>query len=174
MVEFDPKDIKPMLSVSENKFQVPRIKKIMQKNKEIGKIANQTPHFIAHALELFIKDITANSVQIQQQYDRPKIEPAHIKKAVETVPHFKFLSALVKNEPDIDESEKALPDRGVKGADDEEFTRKETRHKLKAKNKHSTVSAPDGPSASAKRSTRKRRAGGYAEDDDELIEVSSD
>ena len=49
------------------KISVARIKKMMQANKEIGKIAEKTPLAIAKALELFVKDVielsTAKSME---------------------------------------------------------------------------------------------------------------
>ena len=45
-------------SESSTKLPLNRIKKIMQANKEIGKIQSNTPLVIAQALELFLADIT--------------------------------------------------------------------------------------------------------------------
>lgn len=41
-------------SSSASKIPVNRIKKIMQANKEIGKIQQNTPYLLANALEMFI------------------------------------------------------------------------------------------------------------------------
>ena len=41
-------------STSASKIPVNRIKKIMQANKEIGKIQQNTPYLLANAIEMFI------------------------------------------------------------------------------------------------------------------------
>jgi len=44
------------------------VKKILQMNKEIPKIQNQTPYFLTQALQLFLKDITEVCIQVQDQH----------------------------------------------------------------------------------------------------------
>ena len=46
------------------KLPLNRIKKIMQANKEIGKIQQPTPQLIAWALETFIEDVTCKSFNL--------------------------------------------------------------------------------------------------------------
>jgi len=46
------------------KLPLNRIKKIMQANKEIGKIQSTTPQLIAWALEGFIEDITKKAAEL--------------------------------------------------------------------------------------------------------------
>ena len=41
-----------------------RIKKIMQTNKDIGKIQNNTPLFLAKALEVFLEDLIGLSAGV--------------------------------------------------------------------------------------------------------------
>jgi histone H3/H4 len=64
------------------KLPLNRIKKIMQANKEIGKIQSNTPFVIAHALELFIEDITKLSSQLAQKNCDTKVNPSHIKTVI--------------------------------------------------------------------------------------------
>ena len=53
------------------KISVARVKKMMQANKEIGKIADKTPLAIAKALELFIKDIITLSSEKSKSTTEP-------------------------------------------------------------------------------------------------------
>ena len=50
----------------------------MQSNKEIGKIQNSTPLFIAKALEMFIEDVTKLSCEEAKKYGDSKINPSHM------------------------------------------------------------------------------------------------
>ena len=51
-------------STTTTKLPLNRIKKIMQANKEIGKIQSSTPLVIAKALELFLEDLTKTASSI--------------------------------------------------------------------------------------------------------------
>ena len=46
------------------KFQHPKIKRIMQKNKEIGKIRKDVPMLISRAVHHFIKDLTQKCAEV--------------------------------------------------------------------------------------------------------------
>lgn len=48
---------------AESKISLAKIKKIMQANKEIGKIAHTTPLAIARSLEFFLEDIVELSAE---------------------------------------------------------------------------------------------------------------
>jgi len=66
----------------QNKLPLNRIKKIMQANKEIGKIQSNTPFVIAQALELFIEDITRLSANLALRNHDTKVNPSHIKTVI--------------------------------------------------------------------------------------------
>ena len=108
------------------KISVARVKKMMQANKEIGKIADKTPLAIAKALELFIKDIIDMSSEKAKSTTEPsantnwyKITPSHVKEVVEAEEKFSFLTTLVKDIPSIEES-KSKKKRAVKAIHKEE------------------------------------------------------
>ena len=69
---------------AESKISLAKIKKIMQANKEIGKISHNTPLAIARALECFLEDIVnlcSESVVIHQDPEAPsqnKITSSHV------------------------------------------------------------------------------------------------
>eukprot|EP00347_Sterkiella_histriomuscorum_P006959 403350783 len=85
----------------ETKLPLNRIKKIMQTNKEIGKIQSSTPMFIAKALELFIEDITKLSADCALHNNDSKIQPSHIKSVVERNEKFGFLRGSVDKVADL-------------------------------------------------------------------------
>ena len=90
-------------------FPVARIKRIMQADEDIGKVAQVTPHVVSRALELFmIKLISASSAQAQGPVPAaggggkgPKrILTQHMKKAVAADETFDFLQDIISKVPD--------------------------------------------------------------------------
>ena len=81
-----------------------RIKRIMQSNKEIGKIKASTPLVIAKALELFIADITASASQIAIKNGDSKVAPGHVRAVIDgkgAQQYFAFLKEAVSKVPDM-------------------------------------------------------------------------
>ena len=84
------------------KLPLNRIKKIMQANKEIGKIQQPTPQLIAWALETFIDDITNKSYHLALKNKDNKITPSHLKEVVLREPKsFSFLKQNLTGIPDL-------------------------------------------------------------------------
>lgn len=74
-------------SNSELKFSSLKIKKIIQENKEIGKIANMAPFviciskkliYLAKSLEYFIKEVLADCANLAKQNGGNKVQPYHM------------------------------------------------------------------------------------------------
>ena len=85
------------------KLPLQRIKKLMQANKEIGKIQRTTPYFMAMALEAFVQEITEKSAELSEQNQDTKILPSHIKEIILRNPDsFGFLKGLVSSVPDFE------------------------------------------------------------------------
>ncbi|KAF5319417.1 hypothetical protein D9619_008639 [Psilocybe cf. subviscida] len=84
----------------QTKFPVARIKKIMQKDEEVGKVAQATPIVISKALELFLGMIVEASSKVTTERGSKKVEPYHLKHAVETEPLLDFLTEIVDGIPD--------------------------------------------------------------------------
>ncbi|KAF8335417.1 uncharacterized protein EI90DRAFT_2913207 [Cantharellus anzutake] len=90
-----------MTKAKQTRFPVARIKKIMQKDEEVGKVAQATPMLIcsftrpAKALELFMTDLTNEMAKVTQERNLSKIEPWHLKRAIETIDTFDFLREIV-------------------------------------------------------------------------------
>lgn len=101
----------PTLGVQlKTSFPVARIKRIMQADEDIGKVAQVTPHAVSRALELFmIKLISASAAQARGPAipgasgggKGPKrILSQHMKKAVATDETFDFLQDIMAKVPD--------------------------------------------------------------------------
>ncbi|KAF8530067.1 histone-fold-containing protein [Hysterangium stoloniferum] len=115
------------------KFPVARIKKIMQKDEDVGKVAQATPvvictllrllkglAFLAKALELFLGNVVEEAYKVSISRNAKRVEPYHLKHAILNTPLLDFLKDLVEAVPDpsnggtIDESEVA-PKKRTRG-----------------------------------------------------------
>ncbi|EDR07963.1 uncharacterized protein LACBIDRAFT_149540, partial [Laccaria bicolor S238N-H82] len=94
----------------QTKFPVARIKKIMQKDEEVGKVAQATPIVIcpsifpslfwSKALELFLGMIVEEANKVTKNRGSKKVEAYHLKHAVETTEMLDFLKEIVESVPD--------------------------------------------------------------------------
>ncbi|KAI9249003.1 DR1-associated protein 1 [Sporodiniella umbellata] len=82
------------------KFPVARIKKIMQLDEDVGKVAQATPILISKALELFMQSLIDQSCQESRSRSAKRLTVAHLKKTIETVEQFDFLKGIVASIPD--------------------------------------------------------------------------
>jgi histone H3/H4 len=82
------------------KFPVARIKKIMQKDEEVGKVAQATPIVISKALELFLQLVVDEAARVTTSRGSKKVESYHLKHAIETTEMLDFLKELVEGVPD--------------------------------------------------------------------------
>ncbi|KAI9435163.1 hypothetical protein H4582DRAFT_2080079 [Lactarius indigo] len=60
------------------KFPVARIKKIMQKDEEVGKVAQATPIVISKALELFLQLVVDEASRVTASRGSKKVEAYHL------------------------------------------------------------------------------------------------
>ncbi|KAG1824681.1 histone-fold-containing protein, partial [Suillus subaureus] len=96
----------------QTKFPVARIKKIMQKDEEVGKVAQATPVVICtslytdlsvispKALELFLAMIVDEATKVTVERGAKKVEAYHLKHAIETTEMLDFLKEIVESVPD--------------------------------------------------------------------------
>jgi hypothetical protein len=84
----------------QTKFPVARIKKIMQKDEEVGKVAQATPIVISKALELFLGLLVEESSKVTATRGAKKVEAYHLKHAVDTTEILDFLKEIVQAVPD--------------------------------------------------------------------------
>ncbi|KAI8995237.1 histone-fold-containing protein, partial [Trametes punicea] len=111
------------------KFPVARIKRIMQKDEEVGKVAQATPvviceyQLLSKALELFLAMIVDEASKVTIERGSKRVEAYHLKHAVETVDMLDFLKEIVE----------AVPDPSAGGTIDVEAENAEQRAKKRGK-----------------------------------------
>ncbi|KAG8896271.1 hypothetical protein FRB99_008966 [Tulasnella sp. 403] len=78
------------------KFPVARIKKIMQKDDEVGKVAQATPVLISKSLELFMATIVDEMSKVTIERGAKRVEVWHLKAAIERTEMLDFLKEIVE------------------------------------------------------------------------------
>ena len=128
----------PTLGVTlKTSFPVARIKRIMQADEDIGKVAQVTPHVVSRALELFmIKLISAAADEARggpagAGKGPKRVLAQHMKKAVTAEPKFDFLADIMGKVPDAPTG-KAPSGKAKKGSgSDSEVEEKKPRKRTK-------------------------------------------
>ncbi|XP_028330442.1 dr1-associated corepressor [Gouania willdenowi] len=83
------------------RFPPARIKKIMQTDEEIGKVAAAVPVIISRALELFLESLLTKACQVTQSRNAKTMTTSHLKQCIELEQQFDFLKDLVAAVPDM-------------------------------------------------------------------------
>ncbi|XP_058797703.1 dr1-associated corepressor [Phymastichus coffea] len=83
------------------RFPPGRIKKIMQTDEEVGKVAQAVPIIISRTLELFVHSLLIKTLQITNAKNAKTLSPSHMKQCILSESRFDFLKDLVKNLPDV-------------------------------------------------------------------------
>ncbi|KAK2826746.1 hypothetical protein Q5P01_020960 [Channa striata] len=78
------------------RFPPSRIKKIMQQDTEVGRIATAVPVIISRALEMFLKSLLTKTCLITQSKPSSVMSLAHMKQCIESEKLFHFLKELVE------------------------------------------------------------------------------
>ncbi|XP_048525387.1 dr1-associated corepressor isoform X2 [Dendroctonus ponderosae] len=127
------------------RFPAGRIKKIMQTDEEVGKVAQAVPVIISKALEMFIESLLKKSAHITKNRSAKTLTPSHMKQCILSESRFDFLKDLVKNIPDAsvqeDNENNALADSNLNFGvlQDEPGTPLELRPPSREKTKESTA-----------------------------------
>lgn len=83
------------------KFPTARIKRIMQNDEEVGKVAQQTPIAVGKALEMFMIQLVSASAEVAREKNSKRVTPAMLKTVVEADEQWDFLRDIVRKvEPD--------------------------------------------------------------------------
>lgn len=93
----------------QKKFQG-RIKRIMQADEEVGKIAQAVPVIISRTLELFVESLLTKSSNITNQRNAKTLSTSHLKQCIMSESRFDFLKDLVKTVPDIGQDDQQQHD----------------------------------------------------------------
>ncbi|KAF2477355.1 histone-fold-containing protein [Lindgomyces ingoldianus] len=82
------------------KFPVARIKRIMQADDDVGKVAQVTPVVVSKALELFMISLVTKAAAEAKARASKRVAAMHLKQAVTNDEQFDFLSEIVSKVPD--------------------------------------------------------------------------
>lgn len=92
-------DIRAMSSIEpgvvRTKFPTARIKRIMQADEEVGKVAQQTPIAVGKALEMFMINLVTKSADIAQDKGSKRVTANMLKQVVEADDQWDFLREIV-------------------------------------------------------------------------------
>ncbi|KAF1344806.1 histone-fold-containing protein [Delphinella strobiligena] len=97
------------------KFPTARIKRIMQADEDVGKVAQVTPVVVAKALELFMIRLITSSANVAKSRGSKKVMSQHMKAAVMQDDQFDNLRDIMAKVPDAPTSK-----NGAKDDDDDE------------------------------------------------------
>ncbi|KAI8662642.1 CBFD-NFYB-HMF domain-containing protein [Fusarium sp. Ph1] len=89
------------------KFPTARIKRIMQADEEVGKVAQQTPIAVGKALELFMIQLVTKSADIAKEKGGKRVTAPMLKQVVETDEQWDFLRDIVSRVENEKEGSKA-------------------------------------------------------------------
>ncbi|WCJ39203.1 nuclear factor Y subunit C11 [Euphorbia peplus] len=84
----------------DTRFPAARIKKIMQADEDVGKIALAVPVLVSKALELFLQDLCDRTYEITLQRGAKTMSALHLKHCVQNYNVFDFLREIVSRVPD--------------------------------------------------------------------------
>ncbi|KAJ8113777.1 hypothetical protein OPT61_g4174 [Boeremia exigua] len=118
--------------IIKNHFPVARIKRIMQADDDVGKVAQVTPVVVSKALELFMISLVTKAAAEAKQRNSKRVGAIHLKQAITKNEQFDFLNDIVskvadapeKSESDaMDDGKKKKATRGrrKKADDDDDF-----------------------------------------------------
>ncbi|KAG0647647.1 DNA polymerase II subunit C [Hyphodiscus hymeniophilus] len=90
-----PKNPNPNNIEIRTKFPVARIKRIMQADEEVGKVAQVTPVAVSKALELFMISLVSGAADKAREKGGKRVTAQHLKMVVQADEQFDFLSEIV-------------------------------------------------------------------------------
>ncbi|AOA62268.1 NC2 transcription regulator complex subunit [Komagataella phaffii CBS 7435] len=99
MSEEDSQELEETFNRIKTHFPSARIKKLMQSDDDIGKVAQATPVVVGRALELFLCSLVDKSLEVARESGSRRIQPAHLRKAVAENEQFDFCQSILDGEP---------------------------------------------------------------------------
>ncbi|OWF52317.1 dr1-associated corepressor-like [Mizuhopecten yessoensis] len=91
------------------RFPPARVKKIMQTDEDVGKVAAAVPVIISRALELFIESLIRKTSETTQSKNAKTLTATHIKQTIHSERKFDFLRDLVVTVPDHQAEDETEP-----------------------------------------------------------------
>ncbi|XP_064939701.1 uncharacterized protein LOC135593519 [Musa acuminata AAA Group] len=95
------------------RFPASRIKKIMQADEDVGKIALAVPILVSKALELFLQDLCDRTYEITLQRGAKTLNSLHLKQCVRTYSAYDFLTGVVNKVPNLGGMEPCEDEKGI-------------------------------------------------------------
>ncbi|XP_028396018.1 dr1-associated corepressor-like [Dendronephthya gigantea] len=92
------------------RFPPARIKKIMQTDEDIGKVAAPVPVILSKALEIFMQSLLETASKSTHARHAKTMSTAHLKQCITSESQFDFLKELVENIPDLPTNEEEAED----------------------------------------------------------------
>ncbi|KAB8208065.1 histone-fold-containing protein [Aspergillus parasiticus] len=97
----EPPQPNPTASVEvKTKFPVARIKRIMQADEDVGKVAQVTPIAVSKALELFMISLVTKAAKEAKDRNSKRVTASHLKQAVAKDEVLDFLADIIAKVPD--------------------------------------------------------------------------
>ncbi|CAI6337077.1 unnamed protein product [Periconia digitata] len=96
-------------------FPVARIKRIMQADDDVGKVAQVTPVVVSKALELFMISLVTKAAAEAKERNSKRVSAVHLKNAVTKDEQFDFLNDIVSKVADAPAPDKSEGDMEVDG-----------------------------------------------------------
>lgn len=84
-----------MASPVKTRFPTARIKRIMQADEEVGKVAQQTPIAVGKALEMFMVALVSKSHDVAKDKGAKRVTAQHLKQVIESDEQWDFLREIV-------------------------------------------------------------------------------
>lgn len=78
-------------------FPAARIKKLMQSDEDIGKVAQATPVVVGRSLEFFLSTLIESAANEAKEGGIKRITAQHVKQAIENNENFDFLVDTICN-----------------------------------------------------------------------------
>ncbi|KAF4471654.1 dna polymerase epsilon subunit c [Fusarium albosuccineum] len=115
------------------KFPTARIKRIMQADEEVGKVAQQTPIAVGKALELFMIQLVSKSADVAKEKGSKRVTAPMLKQVVETDEQWDFLRDIVSRVENEKEGSKSKAKQDSSSDEEMEEPKKRTRGGRKKK-----------------------------------------
>jgi len=163
------------------RFPPARIKKIMQSDEDVGKVAAAVPVLISKSLELFAEKLLRSANDVIERRGARTLTPSHLKRCVTTEPRFDFLKEIVADVPDLLGDFDADPGSAAAAASEDATAAAASDGASSNARKRGSVGGSDEASGKPKRQrlTRKKSTDvasrrKYMDDDDEDEEDEGD
>ncbi|KAM0793707.1 hypothetical protein ACM66B_001132 [Microbotryomycetes sp. NB124-2] len=151
------------------RFPAARIKKMIQADEDVGKVATGTPIVVSRALEMFLKSLVDEAVKDAQQRGSKKLTAYGLKRTIKGTSLFDFCSDIVENVPDP-----ILDADGDNNGENGTKKKRAPRKKKDASAQEGKAGATNEAKAKPAATTKKKRKASDEEEDDEFDEEDED